>query len=176
MNPLDIALAGLLALAALLGVLKGAVRIVAGLAGLLAAGWAAHRFAPVAGRILVDNGAPEGMAGIAAYAVIFAVVVGLFAIAGWLTTRGLAAAALGWVNRLAGAGAGLALGLLLGAALILATAGLLGGNAPLLTQSHLAEPVLRVGGWLAGAAPESVRHRVGRERERLAAAWREQQK
>jgi len=176
MNPLDIALAGLLALAALLGVLKGAARIVAGLAGLLVAAWAAHRFAPAAARILVDNGAPEGVAGIVAYVAIFAVVVGLFAIAGWLATRGLAAAALGWVNRLAGAVAGLLLGLLLGAALILATAALLGGDAPLLTRSHLAEPVLTAGGWLAAAAPESLRNRVGRERERLVASWRERQR
>jgi len=176
MNPLDIALAGILALAALLGVLKGAARIVAGLAGLLVAAWAAHRFAPVAARLLVDNGAPQGGAGIAAYVVIFAVVVGLFAVAGWLATRGLAAAALGWVNRLAGAAAGLVLGILLGAGLVLATAALLGGDAPLFTRSHLAEPVLRVGGWLASAAPESVRGRVARERDKLAVAWRAQQK
>jgi len=176
MNPLDIALAGLLALAALLGLLKGAVRIVAGLAGLLVAAWAAHRFAPAAGGLLSANGVPAGVAGIAAYAAIFAVVVGLFAVAGWLATRGLAAAALGWVNRLAGGVAGLVLGLLLGAALVLATATLLGGNAPLLTRSKLAEPVLTAGGWLAAAAPESVRNRVGHERARLAASWREQQK
>jgi len=176
MNSLDIALASLLALVALLGVLKGAARIVAGLAGLLVAAWAAHRFAPAAAHILVANGAPAGVAGIAAYAAIFAVVVGIFAVAGWLATRGLAAAALGWVNRLAGAAAGLVLGLLLGAALILATAALLGGDAPLLARSQLAEPVLQVGGWLAAAAPDSVRNRVGRERERLAATWRARQK
>jgi len=176
MNPLDIALAGLLALAALLGVLKGAARIVAGLAGLLVAAWAARRFAPAAAGVLVSNGAPESVAGVAGYMVIFAVVVGLFAVAGWLATRGLAAAALGWVNRLAGAVAGLLLGLLLGATLILAVVALLGGDAPLVTRSHLAEPVLTAGGWLAAAAPESVRNRVGRERERLAATWQARQK
>ncbi len=176
MNLLDIALTGLLALAALLGALKGAARIVAGLAGLLVAAWAAHRFAPAAGQLLTANGVGVGVAGIVAYAAVFAVVVGLFAVAGWLATRTLAAAALGWVNRLAGAAAGVVLGLLLGAGLVLATAALLGGDAPLFTRSHLAEPVVRVGGWLASAAPESVRGRVARERDKLAAAWRAQQK
>ncbi|NCO57135.1 MAG: hypothetical protein COW73_09055 [Nitrospirae bacterium CG18_big_fil_WC_8_21_14_2_50_70_55] len=176
MNPLDLALAGLLAFAALLGALKGAARIVASLAGLLTAAWAARRFAPAAGHILIDNGVSETVAGFVGYAAVFALVVVAAATLGWLVTRGLAAAALGWVNRLAGALAGLLLGLLLGAAVILGTATLVGGDAPLLTRSRLAEPVLTGGGWLAAAAPESVRNRVAHERERLTAGWHERQK
>jgi membrane protein required for colicin V production len=146
------------------GILKGMARLVLGFAG-VAIGWAlaARWCEPLALRAGASGrAAGEGpdFLRLAAFALIFLAVSMSAAVLAWLITRALGAAKLGGLNRLAGAGLGLLLGILLVCA---ASVPLLGMWPPdggaLMRGSRLAPYAAAGGQYLTGLTPEPLRTR-----------------
>jgi membrane protein required for colicin V production len=173
MNLLDGMLCALLIILVILGVLKGLVKIGATLGGLALAVLFAGRLSPVVGRMFAANGLPEGIAAVIAYGVVFLAIILAAAVAAWLVTRGLEAADVGWLNRLLGALAGLAMGLVVGSGVILGWTALLGPDSVTLRDSALAPAVVRGNDWLLATTPAAVKQRFREQRQRLETMWRE---
>ncbi|HEX9594034.1 MAG TPA: CvpA family protein [bacterium] len=173
MNLLDGMLCALLIVLVLLGVLKGLVKIGAALGGLALAVLFAGRLSPVVAQMFAANGLPEGVAAVVAYGVVFLAIILVAAVAAWLVTRGLEAADVGWLNRLLGGVAGLAMGLVAGSGVILGWTALTGPESPSLRHSALAPAVVRGNDWLLATTPEAVKQRFREQRQRLEARWQE---
>ena len=162
MSPVDLAILALAALALLLGLYTGLLRVLLASLGLGAAVWCAWSYgAAVAGGLEGLMGS-ERAARVAAYVAIMVAVVAASAALTWVVTRGLKLFRLGWLDRLAGAAVGLvavtALVAMLGVALDVDTRrGRNLGDSRLLPAAagvwgRLWSPAAR-----APAAPESAR-------------------
>ncbi len=105
MNPFDLAVLVLAGVLLAAGLWKGAVRQLAGLAGVVAGAGVALRYhTELAGRI--PWGAPA-LREMVAFGALFAATLALAAALGWALSRLLGAACLGWMDRAFGAGLGL---------------------------------------------------------------------
>jgi len=155
LNGLDIAIVTGLALAVLLGAVRGLMRLLL-LTGFLILGWwlALRYQIPVARRLLGIDDGPGVLVGFVA---IFLLVLVAGGLAGRLVVRLLKAADLRWMDRLAGAGAGFVVALVLAAAALLPLASALDASSPLMNSSSLAPPLLRLTGWLLPLVPAEVR-------------------
>jgi uncharacterized membrane protein required for colicin V production len=155
LNGLDIAIVTGLALAVLLGAVRGLLRLLL-LAGFLILGWwlALRYQIPVARRLLGIDDGPGVLVGFVA---IFLLVLVAGGLAGRLMVRLLKAADLRWMDRLAGAAAGFLVALVLAAAALLPLASALDADNQLIAGSALAPPLLRLTGWLLPLVPEEVR-------------------
>jgi len=170
-NLLDVVLLAVLGLLALLGVMKGLVKLGATLAGLILAVLFAGRLSPPMAEMFTANGVPEGVAAVAAYGVVAFGIVLAVALAAWLVTHGLEAVDIGWLNRLLGGLAGVAIGVVLGSGVVLGWTAMTGPESPTLIESRLAPIVVRGSGWLLATTPEAVRQRFREQRDRLEALW-----
>lgn len=171
MNLLDVVLLAVLGLLALLGVFKGLVKLAATLAGMVLAVLFAGRFSPAMAEMFTANGVPAGVAAVAAYGVVAIGIILAVGLAAWLVTRGLEAADVGWLNRLLGGLAGVAIGVVLGSGVVLGWTAMIGPESSTLITSRLAPVVVRASGWLVATTPEAVRQRFREQRDRLEALW-----
>jgi membrane protein required for colicin V production len=171
MNLLDGMLCALLIALVVLGAWKGLVKIGATLGGLALAMVFAGHLSPLVARMFVANGLPEGVAAVVAFGGVFLAIILAAALSAWLVTRGLEAANVGWLNRLLGAVAGLALGLVAGSGVILGWTALVGPDSQALRDSALAPAVVRGNDWLLATTPEAVKQRFREQRQRLEELW-----
>ncbi|HWZ71450.1 MAG TPA: CvpA family protein [Casimicrobiaceae bacterium] len=113
MSAFDLIVIGIVGLSAIFAFWRGLIRVVVSLVGLVAAVLAAIHFSPSASNLLLmlsDNPATRYLA---AFALIFIVVVLMCALLGWVLSRALRAIGLGFVDRLLGAVFGVARGVLI---------------------------------------------------------------
>jgi membrane protein required for colicin V production len=113
MTSADSVALALVAALVLLGALRGLVRDIAVLAGIIAGAWLAWSYGAAVGHWLAFMAVPGPWAGFLGYAVTFLSVVILAALVGGLVSRLMHKTPLGWLDRLLGAGLGLGKGLLL---------------------------------------------------------------
>lgn len=166
-GPFDVAAGLVLLVLALYGAIRGMVRLVLWFAG-LASGWAlglawcetlARRF----GAAAQPSGGGPDWARLAAFAGIFLVTIVVFALLARAIARFLGAVKLRWVDRLAGAGLGLLVAiLLLGAATVPLYALWPPDGGPLMRGSTLAPYAVAGGDYLKIAAPGPLRDRFSR--------------
>lgn len=116
MQTIDIIIAVLLAIGLISGLHDGAVKQIAGLAGLIGGLLLGRAFyLPVGGWLISTFGMSAEVAHITAFILILIVVPLLFSVVGWFVSKLLSIICLGWINRLLGAFVGLLkLGLFVG--------------------------------------------------------------
>jgi membrane protein required for colicin V production len=165
MNPLDIGIAALCAVLALLGLLKGFVRQAASLAGLvlgLAAGWKFGAAAQKLLRLEFTGGA------VAAYLLVLLCVYVLVRLAGLLVERWVRGTKLSGTDRFLGMLAGAAKGAFVSVLLVFFLAVLLPADASVLKGSRLYPHLTVAARRIEGAFPERIREAF-REKTQAAA-------
>ncbi|HZI83608.1 MAG TPA: CvpA family protein [Casimicrobiaceae bacterium] len=123
MTAFDIAVIGIVGLSTLLAFWQGFVRMAASLAAWVVGIVAAIHFSNVIGTLLPDFGESAAVRYVVAFAIILIVVLMAGAVVGFVVSRLVQAAGLGFVDRVLGAIAGLARGILV-AVLVVLFAGL----------------------------------------------------
>lgn len=119
MNWLDIIIALILIIAIIIGVKNGLIKTALSLVGLFVAIWLAGRFYLSLAEKLTFIASPQ-VATIAAYSIIFIIVILGVAMIAWGLTKLVSTIMLGWLNGLGGAFLGLLVGcLFVGAVLVL---------------------------------------------------------
>jgi membrane protein required for colicin V production len=136
MNVLDIVLIILLIVSAIGGLASGLIKSIFSLAGVIVGVTLAGRFYPAlaGGLTFISN---PTIANIAAFAIIFIIIMIIASILGGLFTKLVSAILLGWLNRLGGAVFGVIMGAIFIAA-ILAVWAKMGGANSIITESKIA--------------------------------------
>ncbi len=158
--------------AVLLGVWKGLVRILAGIAALIAAFVVASRFDRDLVPYLRWIHASDEALRFAGYLVLFVGVLIAGVIVGWLVRKLLTAAALGWADRLAGAAVALVAALIAAAFLLLPLVAWMPGGMEAIEGSKLAPYVAAVSDLVNLAAPDDLADRWHERIETLRKRWR----
>jgi len=137
MNWLDIVIVVIAVLFGMLGLWKGAIKAVFGIAGLVGGiALAGHYYKPLAG-ILSPSGAI--WSGIAAYIIILVATLIIASIVGWFVARLVHIVMLGWVDRLIGFILGAGIGGMLCAAVLAIVSKYLPGTEEVISHSAMAK-------------------------------------
>lgn len=172
MNALDIVLIVLAGVLVLVGLVKGLVRLLVAVAAFFAAFFLASRFhGPLAERFPFSSIPPE-VARLLAYAALFLGVLLAGALLGWLLRNLVKAAMLGWADRIAGAAAGFAAGVLAGSLVLLPLAAYLPDGSRLLEGSRLAPYAAAVADVVNWLSPSDLAERYRRGIEAVRERWR----
>ncbi len=168
MGTLDIIIAVALAGAAVFGLFRGFVRIVIGIAGLVASMILALRFYGLGPAWFHGIIASPEMAQAAAFIVI--VVAGLIVsgLVGWLVRSLVQAANIGWVDRLIGMAAGVACAALMVSGSLVAVTTFLPAGTSFLTESRLVPVAITITDLVAEVLPAHMA-RTYRERRAVLA-------
>jgi membrane protein required for colicin V production len=118
MNAFDVILLAVLAAGAVIGLSRGAVRIVIGIASLFVAFFLASRYQDRLASVLVARHVAEGPARVAAYILVFLLTMIAGGIVAWIVGKILKLAMLSWADRLAGGALGVAAALVTSAFLV----------------------------------------------------------
>lgn len=174
MNQLDLAILAVVALGAIYGLLRGVLRmatsIVALAAGVYLASIYYSRIAEFAQQLFALG--PTAAAALG-YVVVFAAVFAVIAVVGEVFTRVLHIVRLGWIDRLCGAAAGVAVsGAVVGLFLMILTA-ILPVDAAILRHSELAPIMLRYAETLIAYVPDEVKDAYRAKRDELWRLWLE---
>jgi len=173
MNGFDIALLGFAAVALLLGLLNGLVRILIGLVALLAAFMVAAQYHEALAARMPSFGAGPEARGFAAYVVIFFGIMLVAGLVAWLVRRLVQAAKLGWADRLGGAALGLLAASLFAAFVVVPIVAYAPAGRALLADSRLAPYVAVVADLALRLAPAPLASRYDEHAEELRRGWRE---
>ncbi|HXV75280.1 MAG TPA: CvpA family protein [Candidatus Polarisedimenticolaceae bacterium] len=173
MNTFDIILLGFACALVVLGMLKGLVRILIGMAALVAAfALAARHHAGLAQRLSALEIGVEALR-LLAYLLIFVGVMLAGGLVAWLLRRVLKTAMLGWADRLGGAALGLIAALLAAALVILPVVAYSPYGGQLLGNSLLAPYVSVVADVATRLAPADLSQRYRDKIEELRRHWRD---
>jgi membrane protein required for colicin V production len=172
-NAFDIALVVLCGALALVGLLRGLVRLLVGTAALVAAWVLAARYHVALAAQLDGLGLPEPAPRLLAYAAIFLATMLAGALVAWLARRLVRASMLGWADRLAGGAVGLVAAVLLAALVVLPLVAYSAPGARALRGSVLAPYVVAVAGLAGSLVPADLAERYRRGVEDLQRHWRE---
>jgi membrane protein required for colicin V production len=171
MNGFDVFLLVLGCLLVLVGVIKGIVRILIGVAALVAAfALAAYYHQPLASRMGVLD-VSDGVLRLIAYALIFIGVMLTGGLITYLVSKLIKASMLNWVDRTAGAAAGLIAATLLAALLVLPVVAYSPWGPKALGDSMLAPYILGVAEAAATVAPPEMADRYREGVEDLRKIW-----
>ncbi|HEX5043451.1 MAG TPA: CvpA family protein [Candidatus Polarisedimenticolaceae bacterium] len=173
MNAFDLTFGILLAALVLYGLLRGLVRVVLSIAALIGAFLAANAWHEPLAAHLEASGAALPLRRIVAWAVLFVGVILLGAVLSFLASRLVRAAALGPLDRLAGAALGALAAILAGAALAVPLAAYGGEDARLLRGSRVAPYVTAVSDWINVVTPDGLAQRYERASAALKRTWRD---
>jgi len=174
MNPLDLVILAVVALGAIFGLLRGALRTATSIVALAAGVYIASNYYPQVAAVAEQwfELGPTAAAAVG-YAVVFAVGFTVVAVIGEALGRLLRIARLGWIDRLCGAAVGVAVsGAMVGLFLMILTA-TLPVDAAILRQSKLAPIVLRYAETLIAYVPEKVKDAYQDKRDELFRLWSE---
>ncbi|PNU20152.1 colicin V production protein [Geothermobacter hydrogeniphilus] len=148
MNSFDIAILGVMAAFLLKGALRGLLKEVCSLLGLVVGGFLAFRYQGPLGEVLMKAcDWPAQVCVVLAFLALFLSSIVLFGAIGFLLSRFVKLVFLGGLNRVAGGFFGLAQGVLLLAIVLFALSlrPLPGGLTPVLRRSQLAPPLVTLG-------------------------------
>lgn len=173
MNGFDVALLALACVLVVFGMVKGLVRILIGLAALVAAFALAARFhEPLADRIAAWADLAVEPRRLIAYLAIFLGVMVAGGVAAWLARTLLKVAMLGWADRLAGAALGLVVAALAGALVILPVVAYSPWGPSVLSSSVLAPYVTVVADLANAVTPDDLAERYRERVDDLRDGWR----
>ena len=173
MNLFDVALLVVACLLVLIGVIKGLVRILIGIAALVAAfALAAKYHQPLAQRLQwIDL--PDEPLMLSTYVLIFIGVMLAGGLVAWLLRKVLKAAMLSWADRLAGAALGLVATMLVAALLVLPIVAYSPYSDSLLRRSVLAPYVAAVADLASPLVPDDLSLLYHQRMDELRRMWQE---
>lgn len=172
-NTFDLLLLVLVALLVLVGLLKGLTRLLISIGALLAGFILAARFHTLAAQAVVGaTDMAEPVANLTAYLLIFLGTMLAGAVLGRIVRGVVKAVMLGWVDRLAGAGAGLLAAQLVAASLLLPVVAYLPSSERLLRDSVLAPYVTAFAEVAGGLVPEDLGEQYRERMNGLQQYWR----
>jgi len=119
MGAVDWVLLAVVAVSALLGLMRGFVGVLASLVAWVLAGWAAFRFGAQLALMLAGDGEPGAGELLAGYALGFIGVMVVVGLVGWLVRKAVQSAGLSGLDRTLGLALGLARGAFVACALVL---------------------------------------------------------
>ena len=172
MTGFDFAVIGVIGVSALLAFVRGFVRVVVSLAAWVVALLAAIHFSGRLGAVLPEFGTGPAGRYVAAFALIAITVLLVGALLAWALSKVVRSVGLGWVDRLLGAGLGLARGVLF---VVLGV--LLAGLTDLPSQdwwqnAYLAPPLVVAALSLRPWLPKAFAGRLDYGKSGRAAGWR----
>lgn len=171
MNGFDIFLLILACLLVLVGVIKGIIRILIGIAALVAAfAFAAYYHQPLASRLGVLDFS-EGVLRLIAYALIFIGVMLTGGLIAFLVRKLIKASMLSWADRTAGALVGLVAAMLVAALVVLPVVAYSPWGPRALGNSVLAPYIVGVAEAAASVAPPEMAERYRRGVQDLKRIW-----
>lgn len=174
MHQLDFAIVAVVALGAIYGLSRGVLRTATSIVALAAGVYLASIYYPLVAEFVHQQFALGATAAAAVgYVVVFAAVFAAIAVAGEVFTRVLHIVRLGWIDRLCGAAAGVAVSsAMVGLSLMILTA-ILPVNAAILRQSELTPIMLRYAETLIAYVPDEVKDAYRAKRDELWRLWLE---
>jgi len=172
MNTFDIVLLTFACVLVVVGMFKGLVRILLGLAALVAAFALAARYHEGLADRLGVNVSIEALR-LLAYLLIFLGVMLAGGLAAYLTRRLLKAAMLGWADRLGGAALGFAVAMLAAALVVLPVVAYSPYGERVLAHSVLAPYITVVADIATSVVPEDLSSRYKKKVEDLRRYWQE---
>jgi len=172
MNGLDTVILVVIALAAIYGLLRGALRMATSIVALIAGIYVASIYYPqVASFVQPRFSLGPSSAAAIGYVVVFAAVFAVIATIGEFVGRLLHVARLGWMDRLLGAAVGVVVsGALVGLLLMILTT-LLPMDATILRQSELTPIMLRYAETLRAYVPNEMMDSYRVKRDELWRLW-----
>ena len=171
MNGFDVFLLVLACLLVLIGVIKGIVRVLIGIAALIAAfGFAAYYHQPLATRLGVLD-VSQGVLRILAYALIFIGVMLAGGLIAYVTRKLIKASMLSWADRTAGAVVGLVAAALVAVLLVLPIVAYSPWRGLAFGDSMFAPYIVGVGEAAATVAPAEMAERYRQGVEDLRKIW-----
>jgi membrane protein required for colicin V production len=174
MNTFDVALLALACVFVVIGMLKGLVRILIGLAALVAAFALAARYhQPLADR-LSGLEIPSWLLMLGTYGGIFLGVMLAGGLLAWAARKLIKAALLSWADRLGGAAVGLVSAVVLSALLVLPVVAYSPWSERLLRGSVLAPYVTAVTDLTRPLVPDGLSERYEQRMKGLRQLWRDQ--
>jgi len=169
-NALDIALVIVVAAFIAYGAFKGLVRLVLGsIAIAIGFGLGCWYHAPVEAAI-AGWIKEEHVRLFIAFGAVFLATILAFSILVWFITKTLEGVHLRWIDRLSGAGLGLAIAALLAGALLVPLTAFLPADSTLVSGSRISPYIVRISAAVKSMVPESLRKRYEEARARMAAA------
>jgi membrane protein required for colicin V production len=172
MNGLDYAIIAIVAVVALHGFTRGAIRMATSIVSLIAGIYLASvyygRAAQIAATYLKTGPALSQAIG---YAGVFGIVFIGIEYAGGRATRIVRAIHLSWADRAAGALLGASLGAIIAGLIVLGLTAAMPDNSPVLAGSKLAPKVLRYNQMLLAYVPPQVKEEYERKRGELLRKW-----
>ncbi len=151
---IDLVLLAVVAISALLGLLRGFVGIVVGTLSWVLAGWATFRFGADAGLWLSGSAAPTMTHYVAGYALVFVAVMVVVAVLGMLIRAAVDATRLTGTDRSLGLGLGALRGALFACVLVLLMGFTPLPQEPAWRQSHLVPVLLPAADWMRTQLPD----------------------
>jgi membrane protein required for colicin V production len=174
MNVFDVALLVVVCLLVVVGMVKGIVRILVGLAALVAAFAVAATYQrPLADRLASWIAIPETGLLLVAYALLFLTVMLIGGLVAFLARKLVRAAMLSWADRVAGAALGFLTASLAAALVILPLVAYTPSGNRVLRQSVLAPYVAVVADLARPLVPEDLSRRYQEHIDDLRRFWRE---
>jgi uncharacterized membrane protein required for colicin V production len=172
MNGFDIALLVVGCVLVLVGLVKGMVRILVGMAALVAAFILAAQFhVPLADKLSVID-IPAAALSLIAYVLIFFGVMLAGGVVAYITRKALKVAMLSWADRLGGAALG-AIAAMIAAALLVLPLVAYRPDSALLQRSTLAPYVAVMADLASPLVPDSMSDEYAQRMEELRQVWRE---
>ena len=176
MNGFDIVILALVGGGVLIGLSRGATRIVIGIASLVVAFFLANLYQDRFASVLMQRHVAATPARIASYLLIFLLTMIAGGLVAWLVATLLKLAMLSWADRLAGAALGLVFALLAAAFLVHPLAASTPGGSRLLAESKLAPYVSVLADVGNAAAPDAVAKRYDEGMGKLRRIWSGQER
>jgi membrane protein required for colicin V production len=152
MNWLDIVILAITIILGLMGLRRGAIKTVFGIAGLVVGIVLAGRYYHHLASVLSPSGA--SWSGIAAYAIILAATLVVASIIGWFVARLAHIILLGWIDRLIGFILGAGIGAMLCAAVLAIVSKYLPGMEGIISHSVMARLLMEQFPLLLALLPE----------------------
>ena len=153
---IDIMFLGIVAASVLFGLLRGAIRTVFSIVGVVAGFWLATRESGAVG-VVLSRWLPEQTAAAVGFLAVFFGVALVFTLSSWLLRKLLSGLSLSWLDRLSGAAVGLARGLLITGVMALGFESL-GLQPPAESWSY--PHAMRAGKFLLEVVPEDTLERL----------------
>ncbi len=172
MNAFDLVLIVVLVAGGLIGLTRGATRIVIGIVSLFVAFILASRYQDSIASVLVARHVAQGPARVAAYILIFLLTMVAGGLVAWIVGKMLKIAMLSWADRLAGAALGLAGAMITAAFLVHPLAASTPSGSRLLAESKLAPYVSVVADLCNAIAPDAVARRYNQGIDTVRKIWR----
>ena len=172
LNGLDYAILAIVAVCALHGLTRGALRMVTSILSLVVGIYTASIYygqaAALAARYLATNPTVSAIIG---YAAVFLAVFLLIEMAGNRLIQLIRIVHLSWLDRLGGALVGAVIGAVLAGLVVVAMTAALPGESPILAKSELAPQVLAYNHELLGFVPAQVERVYEEKRGELFRDW-----